>query len=92
MTVLQAFKTTHEATMNHGTKTLQLPELTANILREGGCLIDNLFADLWKRMGMKARLNRLGFHKRSGTQAAELVYCLMVWVWLKVDIDRDVCA
>ena len=36
-------------------------------------------------MGMKARLNRLGFHKRSCTQAAELVYCLMIWVWLKVD-------
>lgn len=71
--------------MNHGTKTLQFPELTANILREGGCLVDNLFADVWKRMGMKARLNRLGFHKRSGTQAAELVYCLMIWVWLKVD-------
>ena len=50
-----------------------------------GCLADNLFADVWKRMGMKARLNRLGFHKRSGTQAAELVYCLMIWVWLKVD-------
>ena len=61
MTVLQTFKTTQESTMNHGAKTLQLPELTANILREGGCLVDNLFADVWKRMGMKARLNRLGF-------------------------------
>jgi len=34
---------------------------------------------------MKARMNRLGFHKRSGTSAHELVYCLMIWVWLKVD-------
>ena len=49
MTVLQTFKTTQETTMSHGTKTLQLPELTVNILREGGCLIDNLFADVWKR-------------------------------------------
>ena len=71
--------------MNHGTKTIELPELTANLLRGGGCLIDNLFADLWKHMGMKARLNRIGFHKRSGISAHELVYCLMVWVWLKVD-------
>jgi hypothetical protein len=71
--------------MNHGTKTIALPELTANLLRDGGCLIDNLFADLWKQMGMKARLNRIGFHKRSGTLAHELVYCLMIWVWLKVD-------
>ena len=71
--------------MNHGTKTIALPELTANLLRDGGCLIDNLFADLWKQMSMKARLDRIGFHKRSGTSAHELVYCLMIWVWLKVD-------
>lgn len=71
--------------MNHGTKTIELPELTANLLRDKDCLIDNLFADLWKHMGMKARLNRIGFPKRSGTSAHELVYCLMIWVWLKVD-------
>lgn len=71
--------------MNNGTKTTRLPDLTANLLRDGNCLIDNLFADLWKQMGMKARLNRLGFHKRSGTPANEVVYALMVWVWLKVD-------
>ena len=71
--------------MNHATKISQLPELTAHLLRDGGCLIDNLFADLWTHMSMKARLNRLGFHKRSGTPVHELVYCLMIWVWLKVD-------
>ena len=31
--------------MNHGIKTTGLPDLTANLLRDGGCLIDNLFAD-----------------------------------------------
>jgi SRSO17 transposase len=36
-------------------------------------------------MGMTARLNRLGFCKRSGTPADEVVYALLVWVWLKVD-------
>ncbi len=41
--------------MNHGTKALEFPDLTANLLRDGSCLIDNLFADLWKQMGMKAR-------------------------------------
>ena len=30
--------------MNLGTKTIELPQLTANLLRDGGCLIDNLFA------------------------------------------------
>jgi len=71
--------------MNHGTKALELPDLTANLLRDGSCLIDNLFADLWRQMGMKARLKRLGFHKRSGTPSHELVFALMIWVWLKVD-------
>lgn len=65
--------------MNHGTKTIEPSELTVNLLRDEGCLIDNLFSDLWKHMGMKARLNRIGFPKRSGTSAHELVYCLMIW-------------
>ncbi len=64
--------------MNHGTKTIELPELTANLLRDKDCLIDNLFADLWKHMGMKD-------DRFSAPPSAELVYCLMIWVWLKVD-------
>ena len=36
-------------------------------------------------MGFKSLLHRCGFKKRSGTQASELVYLLMRWVWLKVD-------
>jgi len=81
-----ANKPTQETAMNHGTKTTALPDLIkANLLRDGGCLIDNLFADLWTQLGMKSKLNRLGFHKRSGAPANEVVYALMVWVWLKVD-------
>jgi hypothetical protein len=48
-------------------------------------LIDNLFADLWKQMGMKALLNKAGFSKRSGTPIYELVYVLVLWVWIKKD-------
>jgi len=35
---------------------------------------------------MKSKLNRRGFHKRSGAPANEVVYALMVWVWLKVNL------
>lgn len=63
-------------------KSTGLPDLTANLLRDGGCLIDNLFADLWKQMGIKAKLKRLGFHKRLGTSSHELVFVLLVWVCL----------
>lgn len=69
--------------MNHDTKQSALPALTADFLRSSGCLVDNLFADLWKEVGMKALLSRVGFQKRSGTPVNEVMFCLMLWVWLK---------
>jgi SRSO17 transposase len=71
--------------MNCDAKPLPLPALTANLLLDNHCLVDNLFATVWKHIGMKTRLSRAGFHKRSGTPVHELVYCLTLWVWLKVD-------
>ena len=69
--------------MNTATKITELPALTADLLQINSCLVDNLFADLWKQMGMKALLNKAGFSKRSGTSIYELVYVLVLWVWLK---------
>jgi len=40
--------------MNTGTKIHGLPALTADLLQHNGCLVDNLFADLWKSIGMEA--------------------------------------
>jgi len=71
--------------MHRDTNQPALPDLTASLIREKGCLIDNLFADLWQQVGMKTLLCRAGFRKRSGTPIHELIYCLMLWVWLKVD-------
>jgi len=71
--------------MNTATKNIELPALTANLLEKGGHLADNLFADLWKQVGMKTLLNRSGFSKRSGTPISDLVYVLILWVWLKKD-------
>jgi len=71
--------------MHRDTNQPALPDLTTNLIREQGCLIDNLFADLWQQVGMKTLLCRAGFRKRSGTPIHELIYCLMLWVWLKVD-------
>ena len=44
--------------MNHDTKACALPALTADFLRGSEHLIDNLFADLWKTVGMKTLLVR----------------------------------
>lgn len=71
--------------MNHDTKQSALPALTADFLRSSGCLVDNLFADLWKEVGMTALLSRIGFQKRSGTPVNEVMFCLMLWVWLKAN-------
>jgi hypothetical protein len=40
--------------VNTATKITELPALTADLLQSNSCLVDNLFADLWKQMGMKA--------------------------------------
>jgi len=62
-----------------------LPTLTAPLLAGGTELIDNRFARLWKQLGMPARLRQAGFSKHSGTAADELVYHLILWIWLKAD-------
>lgn len=68
--------------MNTVTKKPELPSLTTDLLEQDDCLVDNLFADLWKQVGMKTLLNKAGFKKRSGTPIHELVYALILWVWL----------
>ena len=69
--------------MNHDTTAFAFPALTSDFLRNSDRLIDNLFADLWKQVRMKALLQRCGFHKRSGVEVNAVLYCLTMWVWLK---------
>lgn len=71
--------------MNTTTKITGLPALTADLLEKGGCLADNLFADLWKQARMATLINRAGFKKRSGIPISQLIYTLILWVWLKKD-------
>lgn len=69
--------------MNLATKHVELPALTADLLNASGVLMDNLFASLWRDIGMNAILNRVGFTKRSGAPIGEVVFSLMLWLWLK---------
>ena len=69
--------------MNHDTTGCAFPALTSDFLANSSSLIDNIFADLWKQVGMKALLQRCGFHKRSGVAVNSVMYCLTMWVWLK---------
>jgi SRSO17 transposase len=71
--------------MNTDTKSFSLPALTSDLLNRGEFLVDNQFAIIWNDIGMKILINRAGFNKRSGAASSHLVYCLLLWVWLKVD-------
>jgi hypothetical protein len=75
--------TDQETTMHRDTTQPALPALTADLLRDNDLLVDNLFADIWKQVGMETLLNRAGFKKRSGTPIPRLVFSLLLWVWLK---------
>lgn len=55
------------------------PALTSDCLRHSDSLIDNIFADLWKQVGMKTLLARCGFHKRPGIEVNPILYCLTMW-------------
>jgi len=68
--------------MHRATKITELPALTADFLHHSGLLMDNVFASLWKQIGMKPLLRRAGFRKRSGTAIDEVVYTLILWIWL----------
>ncbi|MCL1078886.1 hypothetical protein L2734_12075 [Parashewanella spongiae] len=66
-------------------KSLSLPSLTSNFLQRSGIQINNSFSTSWKLLGFVSMLTSCGFSKRSGIEATEVVYLLMLWVWLKVD-------
>jgi len=69
--------------MNRATKLMELPALTVDLLKANGVLIDNVFASLWREIGMKTVLSQAGFNKRSGTPMGDVIFGLMLWLWLK---------
>ena len=69
--------------MNRATKIIELPALTVDLLKANGVLIDNIFANLWREIGMKTVLSRAGFNKRSGTPMTEVIFSLVLWLWLQ---------
>ena len=71
--------------MNSATNTLNLPSLTADLFEQANLKIDNTFNTTWKSIGFNIMLRQAKFSKRSGTPAGDVVYLLMLWVWLKVD-------
>lgn len=71
--------------MNSDTKNPLLPTLTSDLLTRSGIHTDNLFSTIWKRLHFDTLLSQAGFKKRTGTPVAEVVYLLLLWVWLKAN-------
>lgn len=51
--------------MNTATKISELLALTVDLLQSNGCLVYNLFADLWKEIRLKSLLSKVGVSKRT---------------------------
>lgn len=47
--------------------------------------MDNLFSKAWQRIGFNRLLKQARFSKRSGSPVSDVVYLLLLWVWLKAD-------
>jgi hypothetical protein len=58
----------------HNCLRISITTLTADFLRNRESMIDNIFADLWKQVGIKTLLQRCGFHKRSGVAVNPILY------------------
>lgn len=71
--------------MNNDTKFLDLPSLVGDLFTQHGLQVDNLFATLWANLHITTLLHRAGFHKRSGIEVTQVVYLLLLWVWLKTE-------
>jgi len=69
--------------MNLATESTALPNLTADILSDPHMPVDNILARLWKTMTLPTLLSRAGVSKRSGLPAPDVIYLLLLWVWLK---------
>ena len=69
--------------MNLATQSTALPNVTADLLSDPLMPVDNLLSRLWNTMCIPTLLARAGLKKRSGVPVADVIYVLLLWVWLK---------
>ena len=71
--------------MNNDTEGYKIPELIGDLLTDKNSHPDNMVADLWKELTIGQLIKRSGFTKRSGLPIEQVIYLLIIWVWLKAD-------
>lgn len=71
--------------MNNAIKAPKIPSLVSELLTDEQNKTDNLIADVWNRIKLKQLIKNCGFKKRSGLPIEQVLYLLVIWVWLKAD-------
>jgi hypothetical protein len=77
--------------MNNDTNKNVLPTLISDVITDDKHYIDNLFADIWKKLGLNKLIKAAGFSKRSGVEVTEAVFLLLLWKWLSVSSIAMFC-
>ena len=68
--------------MNNDTETHEIPGLVSDLLTDKTIQSDTLVADLWKELQL---IQRTGFKKRTGLPITQVIYLLMIWLWVQAD-------
>lgn len=71
--------------MNNDIDIPEIPGLVSDLLNDDLSQPDNLIADMWKEINLTHLIKRAGFKKRTGLPIEQVIYFLLIWVWLKVD-------
>ncbi len=71
--------------MNNDTETYETPGLVSDLLTDKTSHSDTLIADLWKQLQFGQLIKRAGFKKHSGLPIEQVIYLLMIWVWVQAD-------
>ncbi len=73
-----------ETQLKNDTNTDSLPPLISTVVTDSKHYIDNLFANIWKKLKLNSLIRGAGFTKRSGIEVTEAVFVLLLWKWLNM--------
>ena len=71
--------------MNNDTRAPKIPSLVSDFLTDVDNKTDNIIALVWKHAKLSQLIKKSGFKKRSGLPIEQVLYLLVIWVWLKAD-------
>ncbi len=71
--------------VNNDTEKPEIPAIVSDLLTDKTAQSDTLVADLWKELQFDQLIKQAGFTKHSGLPIGQVIYLLMIWVWVQAD-------